>query len=800
MSSPQPARRLRIAFAASFTALVGLLGTAMLGPVQPAGAQDGPAARTSFQPTDDQTATRMVDVGGGDRVAVTSIGGGSSTLTTLPGPDGAAPGLITERTGAGTTVRTTDPASVPTLVAGHEAPRPAISGAATVPLHFNVTGRDGRPANAYVSVFDVETGATRTSGIFPEDGPVDPSCTVGGGMTSCVMVPPGRYSVMALVLTLPAQDPGLAKYRTYQSISIVGTPETEVDGERTFDLDARDAEPVNVRTPGHRTKVPALGMELIGYDRTAANGAEYHMQLWPKVLLDQHFYLQPTAQVTTGTFQTRTRIALEAPDIELSAPFARKLHPEYVDSQWFASVSSEFPVVDGRSQLKVVDVGHATQADLAGVKLHGALALVTHADGISQAEQSNRAAAHGASVVVIRNDGPGDISDPGGKGVMLKVPTIRLDREEGLALARLPKHTKVTVRGESASPYLYDLYLKNHGRIPEHPGFVARAQDLVTQVRTIHGQPTGDQTFSTAAFALQPEETVAYTTNFPFRGGARTRTEYRVPDPDTRWRYSVTTPEFPQNGLFPEPETARMGLDTAGYETNDRPASTTPGVAAAPIVPEPDGWLPFQRAGDRINIRVKPFTDQVGNQGTASTEDAYSSYLEVFVDGESIGGTDGAPSGIAQVPAGASTVSARYTSDNEEPWAQLSTHTDTTWTWPTTTTPTDHATIESVLVPHYDVDVDLHNRVQARAGTPVSLLLSLDQPEGAVRVPVRSVRFDVSYDDGQTWRPAKVRASGHRWRVELSSGTGHLSFRLRAEDTAGGSVDQTVIRAFDVVH
>ena len=38
-------------------------------------------------------------------------------------------------------------------------------------------------------------------------------------------------------------------------------------------------------------------MLQIGYDRTAANGAGLHFDMHPSVLLDQHFYLQPTAEV-----------------------------------------------------------------------------------------------------------------------------------------------------------------------------------------------------------------------------------------------------------------------------------------------------------------------------------------------------------------------------------------------------------------------------------------------------------------------------------------------------------------------
>ena len=77
-------------------------------------------------------------------------------LTALPGSDGAVPGVITQRTDAGTTVQTTDPASVPTLVDGDAGPQPNELAKGGVPLHFEVVGRDGRPADAHINVFNLE--------------------------------------------------------------------------------------------------------------------------------------------------------------------------------------------------------------------------------------------------------------------------------------------------------------------------------------------------------------------------------------------------------------------------------------------------------------------------------------------------------------------------------------------------------------------------------------------------------------------------------------------------------------------
>ncbi len=798
MPASQRGPRARAALAASCSALLVLLGTALLWPVQTAAAQDRARAEPQFQSASPSDATRIVDVGGGERVVVTTQDDGLAELSALPGRDGAVPGLITQRTEAGTSVQTTDPSSVPTLVQGERPTHLAAADDSEVPLHFKVVGRDGLPAEGYVTVFDLEHGATWTRQLDAGAG-LGARCTRDTySHVPCALVPPGSYSVMALVTTLPAEPPSIGVGRTLQNVALVGTPETTVDAERRVTFDARDAHRMTVRTPDRHTKVPFEGMLQLGYDRTAADGSEIHLDMHPSVLLDQHFYLQPTAQVSVGTFQTRTRVRLQAPDIEMSAPSLRTLHPEYVDSVWFADFDSDFPLVDGASRLRVVDVGRATHADLAGRRLHGALALVTHSDAVPIAEQSNRAAAHGASVVVIRNDGPGDIADPGGTGVMLRVPTIRLNRAEGRALARLPRKERVRVKGEPASPYIYDLYLKEQGRIPDDVRYVARTQDLAAQVLEVHGQPTLGSTFGEAAYPFQPGDTMSISRVLPFRGDARSRVEYRLLDPDTRWRYMVTTPESAQNAMFPHPEVLQMTLLDSAYHVYDAPGQSTLPVGAAPVATGPNVGQPVRREGDSLQLAMETFVDQDGNHGAGYSEGDYATHLEIRADGTLVGETDNFPAGVAELPAGESTVELHFTTDNRQPWTELSTHTDSTWTFPSTTAPDDQVVVEPLLIPDYDVGVDLRNRVHPDPGQPVSFDLRLGRPEGSVPAQVQTVRVDASYDDGATWQEATVVEQGQGWRVSLPPGTGLVSLRLRADDAAGSAIDQTVIRAFDV--
>ncbi|KRF12806.1 PA domain-containing protein [Nocardioides sp. Soil796] len=746
----------------------------------------GPASRSA-----------VVGLGQGDRVRLTPLGqDGRQVIEPLRSQDGTTPGLLVSTDDHGTTLRATDGSGEPTLVDGTAPTTTRATAADLVELNLDAIARDGRAASADVTVYDVVTGATQAVRRIPGDP--DAACsTKSFEDSSCVLVPPGTYSVMAFVNTMPAARPGTARERTVQNVSLVGDPEVAVEASRDFTFDARRARPVEVRTPDHRTKVNADGAMQVGYSRTAANGRKIVRQYRPSAMLDQQFFMEAAAPVRNGALETLTRLRLEAPDIELTVA-GRALRPEYYDQVWFSDVITDFPMYDGHDRLRVVDVGHATPADLAGKNLRGAIAVAERTDDLSVAEQSNAAAVAGAALFVVHNDGPGDNDDPNGTGTKLQVPTLRLDRAEGEALKAA--RGRVEVRGETASHYLYDLVLKEQGSIPKDLSYVFRDRDLAAQVREIHGQPTVDSTFSEAAYQYQPEDTFSISTMYPFRGGARTRVEHRVPDPDTRWTYATVTPQSTYNALFPHPPVLRMTLsdpDLVAYESAGR---TTKPVGTAPVTAAPSTFRPMERSGNQMRVAIDGFVDADGNHGTSySTNSGMSTLLQIRADGELVGETDNLPSGVAVLPAGDSRVEVSFVADNPQPWAELSTHTESVWTFASTTVPAGEVVTQPVILADYDVDVDLRNRVLARGPRPVGFDVRLAHAPGAAASPISDVTVEASYDDGRTWRAARATGrAGGRWHVELPRGTGHVSLRLHAADTAGSTLDQTIVRAWYV--
>lgn len=759
----------------------------------PAG-QTATAGPSPFPPSAHTEKSRIVNLGHHDRVLLTPVGRTGRTLVSpLPG---RTPGLYLTSTDTGTTVQSAT-GGTPTVVAG-AAPSAAVDDPGDlVELHFAAIARDGRDAVAHINVMDLNGGT-----VFTRELPADPgsTCTTASfAASSCLLVPTGDYSVMGFVTTMPAAQPSTVSSRTIENVSLVGEPQVHITASRDFVLDARVAKQLTVATPGRATKVNAEGAMQVGYQRTAANGQTLSAAVRPAFMLDNHFYLQPTAAVSLGAFNTLTRLRLEEPDIRMAAPGVGPLHPEYYDAVWFSDVASDFPMYDGHARLPVVDVGHATEQDLAGRHLHGAIAVAERSDDVSVADQSNAAADAGAAFVVIYNDGPGDNGDPNGTGVKLRVPTVRLDHAEGLALTGLPRGARVDLRGEPASPYLYDLAIKDQGRIPANLHYTYRRDQLATQVRELHGQPTIGSTFSEAAYQFQPGDTFAISTMFPFRGGARARTEYRIPDPDTRWTYAITSPESSYNALFPEPPVQEMLLSDPHRTAYAAGEHDTLPIATAPITAAPNPGTPVQRAGDRMRVNIDGFTDAEGNHGSAfSDASGMSTHLEIRADGALIAETDHLPYGTVTLPSGGAQIAIAFRSDNPQPWNQLSTHTDTTWSFPSTTTPAGQIVTEPLILPDYDVPVDLHNQVRPGDTGLVEFDVVLRHQTGAADAPIDDVTLDASYDDGQTWAPTTVTRTATGWHVELPPGTGFVSLRLHAADAGGSAIDQTIVRAFYV--
>ena len=346
------------------------------------------------------------------------------------------------------------------------------------------------------------------------------------------------------------------------------------------------------------------------------------------------------------------------------------------------------------------------------------------------------------------------------------------------------------MRGEAVTPYVYDMVLKEKGRIRRDPTYVARRGrhgNLSEQVREFHGQPSVGSTFSEAAYPWQPGDTLASSTDVPdARRGAG---PHGVPArrPRHPLDFATSTPETRYNSMFPrDPVLGMLLTDGEGARTYAAGERVHKPAGAAPVTAGPNPAAPFERSGDRMRVVVSGFLDADGNHGMSRTDDSgMSTHLEIRADDEVVGRDDCDAAGHRRTAAGR--VAGEHLVHRRQP-------------------------------PVVDPAVDLHRdgvdvRLGARAGRPggrpardrhrLRRRRRPAQPDPQPALPAGAphlddsrapidVTVDASYDDGETWK--RARLSGQR--VTLPRGDGFVSLRVRAHDDAGSELYQRIIRAW----
>jgi biopolymer transport protein ExbD len=386
---------------------------------------------------------------------------------------------------------------------------------------------------------------------------------------------------------------------------------------------------------------------------------------------------------------------------------------------------------------------------------------------------------------------------------------------------------EATQRLEEPRKDILNLYVERDG-IPAELAHTADPDDLVQVDHDFHSLHSEQATYTQDAIALHPwdERTVSHSR--PLLGAPRTRTDYHVWDPDTRWVYLLTTPESdgtipepgPRSSELPEPPPAtdaRIGLWTpmTTYEQGERRRLSwleqplRVGLNPTYPVRRAGDWLVITPGGPRApdNVWGIGLLDAARNFSGVATSpgsDGFLTRFRVWRDDELLADTPhapGAPDGTVLLPTGDE---ARYLMSfevaNQAPWTELSTQLRTQWSFRSARTdPHDPQPVELMTV-DYELGVDLHNRVAAprdRRG-PSTIGVTVGHQDG-VDLAVTKVAMDVSYDDGKTWRPVPVKkAGGGEFSATLGGHPGSaefLSLRIQARDIAGNTVEQEVIRA-----
>ncbi|GIE91699.1 Subtilase family protein [Actinoplanes regularis] len=189
---------------------------------------------------------------------------------------------------------------------------------------------------------------------------------------------------------------------------------------------------------------------------------------------------------------------------------------------------------------------------------------------------------------------------------------------------------------------------------------------------------------------------------------------------------------------------------------------------------------------------VPLFGDGLGQWGQARTETARTA---LYAGGTLIGEE---PSSYAEfeVPPGNAKYRLEQSATRGAPF-RLSTSVSSSWTFRSAS-----AGETPVRLPLSTVRFSprLDERNTAPAGKAFVIPVTVDRLADSAAKPNRTLTVEFSTDDGRTWQSAKVYGTGDRRLVQVTNpaGTGYVSLRANATDTAGNTAAVTVLRAYAV--
>ncbi|MGW3463614.1 S8 family serine peptidase [Streptomyces olivaceoviridis] len=198
------------------------------------------------------------------------------------------------------------------------------------------------------------------------------------------------------------------------------------------------------------------------------------------------------------------------------------------------------------------------------------------------------------------------------------------------------------------------------------------------------------------------------------------------------------------------------------------------------------------RNGNTIRAYLPLFNDGTGHWGAINGGSAQSS---LQVDGKEISDPDGnSPAdGVAEytVPAEDSAYKLTLDTSHDPAIASVSTRVKAEWTFRSGNTPAGAWSALPLSVVRYSPELTLAST--AKVGQKFDVPFHIEGAAAAQQP--KKLSFEVSYDDGTTWQPAKV-VGGTHLSLQHPAKAGSVSLRARLTDRQGNMLVQTIERAY----
>jgi subtilisin family serine protease len=616
-------------------------------------------------------------------------------------------------------------------------------------LTITLTGRDGEPEREYVVV-------QRLGDPWPEQ------FLVAGERT--LRLPPGTYSVLAY-LDVAGERPdarGLALLVDPERVGAGAGAGAEVV------LDAREARKVEAVTPRRsEDRQRRFDLRRAGPDGTGLRDA----YLIPAAYDD--LYALPTGEVTEGTFELVTRWRTGEPLLTVRAPGLAGVD---------AVVQPGSTLTEGSGVRRAVYAGEGAEADYAGIDAAGKVVVVRRSDRVPPPERAAAAAAAGAALLLVVHDGPGRLNEWVGES---PIPVASVHRDDGARLVARAKtgQLSLTVAQVPYAGYLYDLTRRYSGAVPDRdltyrpgPGQLARIDAGYTAAGPVIGN--GFRYDITDGFipALGLREVESY---------PGTRTEWVTPD--QVW-HETHFQDMWEERSYRDAYRARSRTAVEWFAPVVRPAFSR-------------GYFGPSRYRDFLTVNIQAWSGSSGLE-TGGSKDwgAVPTSLELY-QGDELVARNQFGSDLQWIEVPPEPLPYRLVLDASrpaDPWL-LSTRTHTEWEFRSGTNDADDFVTFPLLQLDYRVQTDRHGT--AAAGRTQQIELTAHMQAGATGGGrVSSATLAVSYDDGESWQPVTLRATGDgTWQGTLRHDGppgGFVSLRAAAATDAGWRIDQEIVRAY----
>ncbi|NYI07604.1 S8 family peptidase [Allostreptomyces psammosilenae] len=256
----------------------------------------------------------------------------------------------------------------------------------------------------------------------------------------------------------------------------------------------------------------------------------------------------------------------------------------------------------------------------------------------------------------------------------------------------------------------------------------------------------------------------------------------------TRWLHQVTQGTVSEEGWL-EQETSVSTAPRAHQPGERREELLNVGVFGPTLNEGLDGTPGAWRSGDEISAWVGLFGDGAGHQGDSRYTEGSTRLVrdgeEVFADDLPLHGQPMA------VPAAEGRYELTTEVSRDAQVAPVSSRIEATWTFRSGPVPEGETEALPLSTVRFGPRLALDST--ARAGHALEVPFTVEG--SAAEVGVRELAFEVSYDDGATWRPVdSVRAD--RFTLDHPDDPGTVSLRATLTDADGNTLEQTIHRAY----